>query len=445
MITTTANWNTANAKSAKMPIYAFSIQGQSTVYTTHDLVRNGITGTLPTYQPWLKTPQGASQTIDIINGSSSIGELTCEVVDVGGAIRTLVGTNTLEGSQITLSVGYPNTAWTDFAVVQTYLLYKINPSPGYTSFLFVARDLQLVQKITIYTHPENGLPLSEENPWYLCGTPAEIFQTVTLLALGLSVAQIDRATMVTLDSAVENIFAPWRPFEFALTSSFNAKQFLETEIFKPSGMYQVVLANGQLSLRCMRPPMAGPSPVYTFTESNLTAFPEWDRQPIVNAAVWQFDKASDGYGNYVTSLQAASISQYGQGQQFSVQSSGLRSYLGAFAFTTWMTNELFRRFGGVAPGIKGGAPLLRIHSMLMTLPVWVGDYVALTHTKMPDITTGNLGVTNRIFEVVDRQPNYASGKMQYSLLDTGLTGAPAAYQWDATSARPFLIGSSPIY
>jgi hypothetical protein len=445
MITTTTNWNTANAKTAKKPIYVFAIQGQATVYTTHDLVANGITGTLPAYEPWLKTPQGASQTIDIINGSSSIGELTCEVVDVGGAIRTLVGTNTLEGSQVTLSVGYPGLAWTDFAVVQTYLLYKINPSPGYTSFLFTSKDLQLLQKITIYTHPENGLPLSDGNPWYLCGTPAEIFQAVTLFALGLSVNQIDRTTMVTLDSATENIFAPWRPFEFWITSSFNAKQFLETEIFKASGMYQVVLANGQLSLRCMRPPMAGPSPVFTFTENNLITFPEWDRQPIVNAALWQFDKNSDGYGNYNTYLQAASISQYGQGQQFSLQSSGLRSYLGAFAFTTWVTGQLFRRFAGVTPGIRGGAPLLRIRAMLMTLPVWVGDYVALTHTKMPDITTGNLGVTNRIFEVVDRQPNYAAGNMQYTLLDTGLTGAPAAYQWDATSARPFIIGSSPIY
>ena len=445
MIVTTTTWNTANAKTAKMPIYAFAIAGQATVYTTHDLVRAGITGTLPAYEPWLKTPQGASQTIDVVNGSSSIGELTCEVIDVGGAVRELVGTQTLEGSQVVLSVGYPGIAWTDFAVLQTYLLYKINPSPGYTSFYFVARDLQLLQKITIYTHPENGLPLSESNPWYLCGTPAEIFQAVTLFALGLSVAQIDRTTMLALDSPVENIFAPWRPFEFWLTDSFNAKQFLETEVFKAAGLYQVVLASGQLSLRSMRPPMAGAAPVFTFTESNLLTFPEWDRQPVVNAAVWSFDKTGSGYGNYNTYLQATSISQYGQGQQFALQSSGLRSYLGAFAFTAWMTGELFRRFGGLAPGIKGGAPLLKVRAMLMSLPVWVGDYVALTHTKMPDITTGALGVTNRIYEVIDRQPDYASGSMEYQLLDTGQTGAPAAYQWDATSARPFVIGTSPLY
>jgi hypothetical protein len=418
----------------------FSIAGQATVYTTADLAAAGITGTLPSYQPWLMAPQGASQSVDIINGSSSLGDLTCEVLDHGGAIRTLVGTNTLEGSAVTLMVGYPGLAWTDFAVLQSYVLYKINPTSGYTSFSFVCRDWQLLEKKTIYTHPENGYPLSDVNPWYLCGTPAEIFQAVVLFGLGLSAAQIDRATMAALDSPAENIFGPMRPFLFTLNQSFEAKQFLETEIFKPSGLYQVVLPNGQLSLRCMRPPAAGASPVFTFTEDNLVAFPQWDRQPVVNQAIWQFADQ-----NYDTFLQATSISLYGQGQQFSVSSKGLLTELGAYVWAQWVSDRLFRRFSGVAPAIKGGAPLLTVRAMLMTLPVWLGDYVALTHSKMPDITTGAAGVTNRIYEVIDRQPNYSGGTMQYRLLDTGLTGLPAAYEFGAGSARPCIIGTSPVY
>jgi hypothetical protein len=442
MITTTTNWNTANAKTAKMPIYAFAIAGQATVYTTHPLSAWGITG-YPSYEPWLKTPQGGAQSIDIINGSSSIGDLTCEVIDIGGAVRQLVGENTLEGSAVTLLVGYPGLAWSDFAVVQSYILYKINPTSGYTSFNFVCRDLQLLEKITIYSHPENGYPLSDDNPWYLCGTACEIYQAVTLFALGLSPAQLDLAGIQALDSPAQNLFGPWRPFQFAITKSFDAKQFLETELFKPSGLYQVVLASGQLSLRAQHPPAAGATPVFTFNEGNLIAFPECDRQAIVNQAIWEFDANSDGYANYETYLQATSISQYGQGQQFSVTSEGLRSELGAFAWTEWVTGMLFNRFSGALPGIKGGAPLLTLRAFLMTLPVWVGDYVALTHTKMPDLTTGNLGVTNRIYEVIDRQPDYASGTMQYKVLDTGLTGRPGAYTWGGTN--PLLIGTGTWY
>ena len=455
MIVTTSGFNAANAQMGKMPIYAFAITpavaltGPATlaVYTTHDLARNGITGTLPSYEPWLKTPKGASQSIDIINGSSSIGDLTCEVIDMGGAIRQVVGQNTLEGSSVSLLVGYPNTAWTDFAVLHTCIIYKINPTNGYTSFNFVCRDLQLLEKITVYTNPENGYALGDDNPWYLSGTPAEMFQAVTLFALGLSAAQIDLATMKTLDSFAENIFSTWRPFRFEITSSFQAKQFLEQEIFKAAGLYQVVLPSGQLSLKCMRPPAAGATPVFTFTEQNLVAFPEWDRQPVVNQAVWQFDAqpGGGGYANYETFLEATSISLYGQGQQFSMDSAGMRTELGAFGFSEWMTGRLFKRFSGTDGAIKGGAPVLTLRAMLMTLPVWLGDYVALTHTKMPDITTGNLGVTNRIFEVIDRQPDYQNGQMQYKLLDTGLTGLPAAGMFGASSARPFIIGTTAVY
>jgi hypothetical protein len=447
VITTTTAWNTKNNAAAKMPIYALTLAGQfgaSEAYTTHDLARCGVTG-YPAYNPWLKTPQGASQSIDIVNGSSSIGSLQCEIVDDGGAVRELIGANVLEGSAATLTVGYPGLAWTDFAVLHTYVVYSIVPTDGYTSWLFTCRDQQLLEKRTIYLHPENGGLMEAGNPWYLCGTPAEIFQSVVLFALRLPASTIDRATMIALDSAAEGNFAPWRPFQFALTASFEAKQFLETEVFKTSGLYQVVLPDGRLSLRSMRPPAAGPAPVFAFTQDNLIALPQWNRQPIVNEAIWQFDYDGSGYANYDTYIQATSVSLYGQGQQFTVASQGLRTELGAFGYAEWVTDRLFRRFCGVAPGIKGGAPLLTCKAMLMTLPVWVGDFVSLTHPLVPDITTGAKGVTNRILEVVDREPDYAAGNMQYKLLDTGLTGLPAAHQFGASSARPFLIGTSPIY
>jgi hypothetical protein len=442
VIATTPNWNAKNALAAKMPIFALTLAGQwgtSVAYTTHDLARWGVTG-YPAYEPWLKTPQGASQTIDIVNGSSSMGQLQCEVVDCGGAVRQLIGTNVLEGSTATLLVGYPGLAWPDFATLHTYLVYKIIPTDGYTSYYFVCNDLQLLEKQTIYTHPENGEELCDGNPWYLCGTPAEIFQAITLFALGLSASQIDRATMTDLDSASEGIFAGFRPFQFAITKSFEAKQWLETQILKASGMYQVVLPNGQLSLRCMHAPAAGPTPVFAFTQDNVIGLPQWDRQPICNQMIWQFDYDGSQYGNYETFLQATSISLYLQGQQWSLQSDGLQTELGAFSYAEWVSEKMFARFAGVAPGIKGGAPLLTLRSMFMTLPVWTGDYVSLTLPLMPDITTGNLGVANRIFEVVDRQPDYANGQMQFKLLDTGLTGQPAASTWGS-----FVLGSSLAY
>jgi hypothetical protein len=452
VISTTSAWQTANALMAKRPIYAMTISVAPGVtdpalpvtYTTYDLVRAGITGTLPTYYPWLKTPQGATQAIDVVNGTSSIGELQCEVVEQGGAILALMTAHALEGSTITLSVGYPGIAWTDFTVLHTYVLYKIIPTAGYTSWQFVARDPQWLLKQTIYNHPENGELLSTDNPWYLCGTPAEIVQAIALFALGLPASFIDRATLAQLDTPGEGLYSGARPFQFALTESFEAKQFIETEVLKPSLMYPVVNNVGQYSLRAPRPFAAGPTPVFAFTQDNMMVLPAYDRLPVYNEAAWSFDYDGSQFQQDFTYVDAVSLSLFGRGNQFSMQSKGLHTELGACWWSQWVSERLFRRFGGTPSGLRGGAVALDLEAFLMTLPVWVGDYVSVTHPLMPDVVHGGTGAT-RIYEVIDREPDYANGKMKYKVLDTGLSDQAAAGTWATGSANPFVIGTTDVY
>jgi hypothetical protein len=440
VITTNAEWDAKNAALAKKPIYVFAIGGQARVYTTHDLVREGITGAIPDYKAWLKTPKGASQSIDVLNGTSSIGELEIEVIEQNGEIRTLIGANVLEGRTATLSVGYPGIAYSNFIPLHTYQLYKINPGKDYTSWFFYARDRQMVLKKTIYVHPENGQPLSTANPWVLTGTPGEIIQAVALFALGRGIEEIDRDGLARLDSTAEGMFKTVRPFFFRLAEATEAKQFLETEICKPCGLYPVVDNTGRLSVRSFRPPAAGPVPVFTFNASNMTVLPEVDRMEIVNEVVFKID----GGNTELVFVDATSVSTYGRGSQHSIDSKGLWTVLGAQWWCQTVAQRLFRRFAGVGGGLKGGAPAVRIEAFLMTCPVWVGDYVYVTHPLMPDVLTGALGVTNRIYEVIDREPDFANGKMQYRLLDTGLTGLAPAHKW-AASDRDFVIGSSEVY
>lgn len=426
MISTTTAFNTANAKLAKTPIFIFQIGGQATVYSTHDLVKQGITGTLPAYEPWLRIPTGANQTIDVQGGTSSIGEMECEVIDYGGAIRTLIGGTTLEGSSATLLVGYPGTAITDFATLNVYTLYKIIPSQYYNSYLFRSKDIQLDARATIWNHPINGYPLADDNPWILQGTPCEIIQAIWLMGLAMDTSTLDRATMVTLDSLAEGLYCGSRPYLFQMNQPFTAKDFLENNIYKSAGLYPVVTNTGQYSVRAPRAPAAGATPVFAFTQDNVTVLPVYDKADILNDLLWNIDP--DYQGNYDTTLlyvDATSIGNYGLSNQRQVQSDGLRSELGAQWFAEEISQRLFSRFAGTT-GLRGGAPILQVEAFFMTLPVWTGDYVSLTHPLVPNLFTGGLGLTDRTFEVIDRTPNYASGKMQYKLLDTGLTGAPAA-------------------
>jgi hypothetical protein len=443
MITTNSAWDAKNAALGKKPIYVFSIGGLARVFSTHDLTAEGITGA-PDFRAWLKTPRGASQSIDVLNGSSSIGELECEVIDQAGVLRQIVGGETLEGHSATLSVGYPGLAYTAFVPLHSYVLYKITPSKTYTSWLFKSRDRQMSAKRTIYLHPENGAPISDANPWVLTGTPAEITQAVYLFALNRPLADVDRTVMQQLDAGSEGLYKTVRPYMFVLTEAFEAKQFLETEIFKPAGLYPVVDNTGKISLRAFRPPAAGPVAVYTFDDDNMIVLPEIDRMPIMNEIIFRIDQNADGFENELIYIDATSVSAYGRAGQHTIESKGLRTVLGAQWFCEEVASRLFARFAGTPAGLRGGAPTAQIEAFLLTLPVWVGDYVAVTHPLMPNLLTGALGVTNRLYEVIDREPDFARGKMQYKLLDTGLTGLEGAYEF-ADSDRECLIGTNEVY
>lgn len=443
MITTNPAWDAKNAALAKMPIYVFTIGGESVVYSTHDLVRTGITGSLPEFRPWLKVPRGSSQTIDVVNGQSSIGELECEVVDRGGAVRQLVGGTALEGRSATLTVGYPGIAYSEFVVLQAYQIYKIVPSRGYGAWLFRSRDQQMDLKRTVRLNPINGAALSEDNPWVLMGTPGEIVQAVYLFALGRDPECLDLAGLAALDSAAEGLHKAARPYRFLLTEATEAKHFLETEIYRTAGLYPVVTHTGRLSLRAPRPPAAGPASVFHFTADNLTVLPAVDRAEIVNEIVFEFDFDGDECRTKLVYVDGGSISTYGRARQLRIESKGLRTELGAQWFCHETARRMFRRFAGVAE-LKGGATVVNAEAFLLSLPVWVGDYVLVSHPLMPDLSTGALGVEERLYEVIDREPDYARGLMRYKLLDTGLTGRQSAFGW-APCARPFLIGQSEVY
>lgn len=441
MISTNANWDAANAQLGKKPIYVLVIGGASHVYSTHDLANEGITGA-PSYRAWLKTPRGASQSIDVLRGSSSIGELECEVVDQGGIVRQFVGGQTVEGQSATLLVGYPGLAYTDFVALHTYQIHKITPSRHYTSWLFRARDRQMAGKRTVWVNPENGSPIEDSNPWVLCGTPAEIAQAVYLFALGRDVADVDRDGMAALDSGGEGLYKTVRPFLFVLSEPFEAKQFLETEITKVAGLYPVVDNTGKIGLKAFRPQAAGPVAVYTFDDSNMIVLPEIDRLEVLNEIIFKIDHDGGGFQNELIYIDATSVSTYGRASQLVIESKGLRTVYGAQWWCQEFADRMFARFNGI--GLRGGAPIARIEAFLLTLPVWVGDYVNVTHPLMPDLLTGNLGVTDRLYEVIDREPDFARGRMRYKLLDTGLTGLQGAKLW-APSGSDFIIESSEIY
>ena len=208
-------------------------------------------------------------------------------------------------------------------------------------------------------------------------------------------------------------------FEFLLHQAVEAKQFFEYEILRTLGGYLLVLADGRLSPRFFVPPYSLGS-LFAFNERNITVLPGVERQPIINQVTFRMDYDGSNFQTELLFLHAPSLQQYGLAGQHTIESKGLRLARGGASLAGLTAARIFRRYSGMDPvsgAPNGGASVLTVQSHFMTLTVEVGDFVYLTHTLLPNFETGRRGIANRIFEVIEKQPNFNEGTMTYRLLD----------------------------
>jgi hypothetical protein len=112
--------------------------------------------------------------------------------------------------------------------------------------------------------------------------------------------------------------------------------------------------------------------------------------------------------------------------QHTIESKGMRLARGGASLAGLTASRIFRRYSGMDPvssAPNGGATVLTVQSHFMTLTVEVGDFVYLTHPLLPNFETGRRGIFSRIFEVVEKQPNFNEGTMTYRLLDVSWVSA----------------------
>jgi hypothetical protein len=216
------------------------------------------------------------------------------------------------------------------------------------------------------------------------------------------------------------IFAGYQ-FEFTFRQATEAKQFLEYEIFRALGGYLVVLADGRLSPRFFYPPVSLAN-LFAFDERNITVLPGVEREPLINEVTFRMDYDGSKFQTELLFVDAPSLQQFGLAGQHVIESKGMTLARGGAALAGLTATRVFRRYAGVDPvsgAPHGGATILTVESHFMTLTVEVGDFVFLSHPLLPNFETGRRGVTNRVCEVIEKQPNFGEGTMTYRLLDMG--------------------------
>jgi hypothetical protein len=399
---------------------------------------------IPCGLPFLKVPQGVQQTIQQLEGQGSIGALEVETTAGAGFMTALVSGGNLEGRKVTLKVGYPGMSSLDFVTVATQEIESVQVLPDSTGYTLACRDLKRSAKTKILTLGDDGCFTSREHPRTLRANPMDIVLMIFQNELGLGQTpslpetswriyqpgagdDANNPTLINPNPLVDvekfldyrnGIFAGYL-FEFEFTQPVEAKQFLEYEIFRTLGGYMLVLPDGRLAPRFFVPPYSLTN-LYEFNERNMMVLPGIGRSPIINQLTYRMDYDGSEFQNEWLFLSAPSLGAYGFAGQHIIESKGLKAARGGESLAALTATRIFGRYAGLDPVTgkrNGGAPILSVTSHFMTLTVEVGDYVLVSHPLVPNLDTGRRGIFSRLFEVIEKQPNYSEGNMTFKLLD----------------------------
>ncbi len=437
----------------------------------------------PAMLPYLIIPTGQNQTVRDIDGASSVGTFTIQSIDPSGALRALAAQANVIGQMATFSMGFPGLAAGDFVAMHTVQITdvgfdsngKVTITCGDVQRFFTGAVLwsnggpdeylpgnPATQQPAGQAWLPNDFQCSDDNPRWLSGNPLDIYLAAMQNDLGVgqnpalqpTLSQSgdseglatanpfwvqylpgDDSTLINPNQYLDvpgilalrdgQFSGVW--FEFKITSPVEAKGWLEDYILKPLGLVSVVHSTGLLSLKSMKNPQ-DQSPVVSFTQKNVVGIPSVNRMPIINVLTARMDVNDDlqttaarAFNNQVTYEQQTSIYQFRRIFNQQVEGTGWRSAYGAYLLAFLLADRIFRRYAFATPHYQ-------VKSFLANITAEIGDYVSLTHPLVPDLRSGQVGLTNVLCEVVGRQPNYARGYVTFDLYDTRFMKLSTPYE-----------------
>jgi hypothetical protein len=406
------------------------------------------TGPTPTYWPYLVIPSGAGQTVNELDGHSSVGQMDIQAIDPVGYLRSLAARTDVAGGRARFCMGFPGMALGEFTTMHTMQLLSMDRSPdGHVRFHLADPQRFLMKQAWVNGGPtawqpgndappqpsgqafsNNGQPIGDRNPRYVQGNPIDILLVCCQNELGVGQASDTPSTWrlyrpgndATLINPNRYLDVPGAlalrdgqfsgvRFDFRLTAAQDGKQWIEEQILKPLGLYWVVRADGKLSLKSMKQPQSV-NPL-SLTDDNIIGTPDVERWPIVN--VVQVTPGTDDASQAAPMefVDETSDAVFNQQYEQDVQADGLRYGWGAFLIGELLADKIFRRHAS-------NTPVYSLEAFLSAVKVEVGDFVRLTHRLLLDLVSGTVGVYGVVCEVVDRNPDYSSGRVRLKLADT---------------------------
>lgn len=430
MIPTTANFDARRNAQHQEAVFVLSMPSLGLMYTT----RQSQPGLSPT-TTFMKAPSGLTQQIQDLQGSATIGTLEITIVDVNRQLLPRFANTVWYGAQAILQLGFNGLTYpTDYVTLFSGIIQSVAPTSDHTGWIFTIQDANRILKSIVYQYGDNGVtPTSKTNPKTLDGNPLTLALDFLENQVGFPLSQIDTAPILALQNGR---FACTR-MVFSLTKSPDALTFFEQELLRPSGLFHFARYDGRISIGDMLSPPAPVTTAFGFTDSNIVGIPAFAQKTIYNWVEFQLDYDGSNYLDTEDFLDSDSINKFGLTAKLSIQSQGLRTNFQGASRAGIAARRIFARYA------NGPAGMITLkHPSLQACIVEVGDYVTVTHRLLEDLDTGTLGVTNRIYQVMQVQPNYAAGTITFSLIDVNSMASTAGYQYAPDSIPAYTAATA---
>lgn len=422
MITATAPWKTAFHNLELTPVYRIVIQGYYRALTNINAQSN------PTDDPWLVSIDDLSKNINDLEGGAEAEQLQFTIQDhisagasTGWLTRDMGAGMVFEGQLVQLYVGESRlTSLSDYTLLWQGYVDQVDSANDNLEYYFTCSDVTTKLNQVVYVTGDDGGQTSGDNIKTLTGHPLDMVLDVLLNQLRepISGQALDPA-LVDVDKIKAYRDGPFQGMEFLfrLDQPVQALDFIKNQILKPLGGYLWV-SQGVLTVNFFYP-LAGPASVATLTTDNFTSVPSAEQTEMYNTVVYKFDKddGTGGTGNYLsvnTQQYGPSVAKYGLFGEHAVDSDGMRAALQGYLISWLVSFLIFGRYGFKNLKFDQNAADALFYPAVLIEP---GDVVAVTNQFVPDRSAGTMGITGKIFEILNKKINFKDGLITLTMID----------------------------
>jgi hypothetical protein len=424
-ISTNATFDGYHAEQHKTPLYVVQVDGESIAYCNH------YPGSpVLTYKRYLESISGHSQTIKPEKGESTIGGINVRLVDLGHEVTARISAHAYywHRKKITIKAGYVGMDESDLIYLFVGWVTGMSYSDGI--YNLTVTDPQKWMQRNIFRNASDGSPVAiQGNPLNIlmaiitstgAGTNGDYDYYAEEDSLGIDTDYVDI-------SGIESIRDSFYPgdsnyMKFTITEKIKAKDFIEKQICRPLAMYPAIDGIGRFKIIPYRPPSILTVGSQELDETNIIGIPSWDANlnSMINEIEFKIDKDEEDYSSYIY-IDSDSVNNRGPAStEMVIESDGLRTDMSPGSISGRALDIIERRKTAIFHRWSDPPPIkLSAKCFFSRYLSEAGDIISIEHSKLPNLEDGNIGISDKWMEVVNRSIDWKNGNVMLDLLDTG--------------------------